>query len=209
MNKEVVGNSWDKILGKEYEAEYFNNLRYFLRDEYKYKTIFPAKENIFNALKLTPPEKVKVVILGQDPYINYGEAHGLAFSVQPNVKIPPSLVNIFKELKEDIGFEMPKNGYLVPWAEQGVLLLNTTLTVEMGRSNSHAGSGWQKFTDAVIEYLGSVDRPIVFLLWGRNAKNKMQLIQKNPNHLILTAAHPSPLSAHNGFFGCKHFSRSK
>ena len=138
VNKEVVKNSWDSVLEKEYEAEYFNNLRYFLRDEYKSKTIFPAKENIFNALKLTPPDKVKAVILGQDPYINHGEAHGLAFSVPPNIKIPPSLVNIFKELKEDVNFEIPNHGYLVPWAEQGILLLNTTLTVEMGKSNSHS-----------------------------------------------------------------------
>lgn len=202
-----IGNSWDEILGGEFEKEYYKELRKFLVHEYQTGRIFPDKNNIFNALKLTPYEKVKVVILGQDPYHGYGQAHGLAFSVQPGVKTPPSLLNMYKELREDQGCYIPNNGYLVPWAEQGVLLLNTALTVREGEANSHRNKGWEILTDEIIKKLNEREKPIVFLLWGNNAKEKSKYIT-NPNHLVLTAVHPSPLSASRGFFGCKHFSKA-
>ncbi|MCL2772928.1 MAG: uracil-DNA glycosylase [Oscillospiraceae bacterium] len=203
-----VGNEWDEILKSEFESEYFGKLSAFLDEEYKTRIIYPEKDNIYNTLKFTPPDKVKVVILGQDPYINPGEAHGLAFSVQDGVKVPPSLKNIYKELSADIGMNIPKTGYLVPWANQGVLLLNTVLTVEAGKSNSHAKKGWEKFTDAVIKYLGGKESPIVFILWGKPSQSKEQYIVISNQHLILKAPHPSPLSASTGFFGCKHFSQA-
>jgi len=206
MNNKI-GNKWDEILKGEFEEDYFKKLSVFLDEEDKNKTIYPEKDNIFNALKLTPPDKVKVVILGQDPYINPGEAQGLAFSVGEGIKVPPSLKNIYKELNSDIGMNIPKSGELVSWANQGVLLLNAVLTVEAGKSNSHAKKGWEKFTDYIIKYLGEKDAPIVFILWGKNAHSKEQFLT-SPKHLILKAPHPSPLSASTGFFGCKHFSQA-
>ena len=204
----LIGNKWDEILKDEFKSEYFIKLNNFLNEEYKNKIIYPEKDNIYNALKFTPPDKIKAVILGQDPYINPGEAHGLAFSVNHGVKIPPSLKNIFKELNADIGMNIPKNGCLVSWAEQGVLLLNSVLTVEAGKSNSHTKKGWEKFTDYIIKYLGEKENPIVFILWGKNAQSKEELIKNYNNHLILKAPHPSPLSASTGFFGCRHFSQT-
>ncbi len=202
-----LGNSWDGILTGEFEKPYYLKLKEFLTHEYKTKVIYPDKYNIFNALKLTPYEEVKVVILGQDPYHGPGQAHGLSFSVQPGVKTPPSLQNMYKELRDDLGCFIPNNGYLVSWAQQGVLLLNTVLTVEAGKANSHRKKGWENFTDEVIRKLNERDKPIVFLLWGNNAKEKMNIIT-NPNHFILTTVHPSPLSATRGFMGCKHFSKT-
>lgn len=202
-----LGNSWDTILEGEFEKPYYLKLREFLTEEYKTHTIYPDKYNIFNALKLTPYEEVKVVILGQDPYHGPGQAHGLSFSVQPGIKTPPSLQNMYKELRDDLGCYIPNNGYLVPWAEQGVLLLNTVLTVRAGEANSHRKKGWEKFTDEVIRKLNERDKPVIFLLWGNNAKEKMSLVT-NPRHFILTSVHPSPLSATRGFMGCKHFSKT-
>lgn len=202
-----LGNSWDSILAGEFEKPYYLKLREFLTNEYNTKVIYPDKENIFNALKLTPYEEVKVVILGQDPYHGPGQAHGLSFSVQPGVKTPPSLLNMYKELCDDLGCFIPNNGYLVSWAKQGVLLLNTVLTVRDGEANSHRKKGWENFTDEVIRKLNERDKPVIFLLWGNNAKEKMKLIT-NPKHFILTTVHPSPLSATRGFMGCKHFSKT-
>lgn len=202
-----IGNSWDERLKEEFDKSYYINLRQFLVNEYKTKNIFPHMNNIFNALKLTSYEDVKVVILGQDPYHGAGQAHGLSFSVQPGVRIPPSLLNMYKELQDDLGCYIPNNGYLVPWAKQGVLLLNTVLTVREGEANSHRNRGWENFTDRVIELLNERKDPIIFLLWGNNAKEKIKLIT-NPRHYILTTVHPSPLSANRGFMGCKHFSKT-
>jgi len=202
-----LGNSWDALLKDEFEKEYYQNLRRNLAVEYKTRTIYPDMYDIFNALKYTAFEDVKVVILGQDPYHGPGQAHGLCFSVKPGIQMPPSLKNIFKELETDVGAPMPENGELTRWARQGVLLLNTVLTVREGSPNSHRPLGWEIFTDRVISLLNDAPEPIVFLLWGANAKAKRSLIT-NPNHLILTAAHPSPLSAYNGFVGCRHFSRA-
>jgi len=202
-----LGNSWDALLKDEFEKEYYQNLRRNLAVEYKTRTIYPDMYDIFNALKYTAFEDVKVVILGQDPYHGPGQAHGLCFSVKPGIQMPPSLKNIFKELETDVGAPMPEIGELTRWARQGVLLLNTVLTVREGSPNSHRPLGWEIFTDRVISLLNDAPEPIVFLLWGANAKAKRSLIT-NPNHLILTAAHPSPLSAYNGFFGCRHFSRA-
>lgn len=202
-----IGNSWDERLKEEFDKPYYINLRQFLVNEYKTKNIFPHMNNIFNALKLTSYEDVKVVILGQDPYHGAGQAHGLSFSVQPGVRIPPSLLNMYKELQDDLGCYIPNNGYLVPWAKQGVLLLNTVLTVREGEANSHRNRGWENFTDRVIELLNERKDPIIFLLWGNNAKEKIKLIT-NPRHYILTTVHPSPLSANRGFMGCKHFSKT-
>lgn len=202
-----IENSWNKKLEGEFDKSYYINLRQFLVNEYKTKNIFPNMNNIFNALKLTPYEDVKVVILGQDPYHGAGQAHGLSFSVQPGVRIPPSLLNMYKELQNDLGCYIPNNGYLVPWAKQGVLLLNTVLTVREGEANSHKNKGWENFTDRVISLLNDREKPIVFLLWGSNAKEKIKLIT-NPRHYILTTVHPSPLSANRGFMGCKHFSKT-
>ena len=202
-----IENSWDKKLEGEFNKSYYINLRQFLVNEYKARNIFPNMNNIFNALKLTPYEDVKVVILGQDPYHGAGQAHGLSFSVQPGVRIPPSLLNMYKELQNDLGCYIPNNGYLVPWAKQGVLLLNTVLTVREGEANSHKNEGWENFTDRVISLLNEREKPIVFLLWGSNAKEKIKLIT-NSRHYILTTVHPSPLSANRGFMGCKHFSKT-
>lgn len=201
-----IGNNWDDILKEEYNKPYFEKLMNFIEDEYNNYTIYPDKNNIYNALKLTPPDKVKVVILGQDPYINKDQANGLSFSVQPGITIPPSLRNIFREQRKDLGIIQPNSGDLAKWAEQGVLLLNTTLTVRAGLSNSHQGKGWGIFTDSIIKYLGQKEN-IVFMLWGNNAKAKRKLIDSSKN-LILEAAHPSPLSATRGFFGCQHFSKA-
>lgn len=201
-----IGNNWDDILKEEYNKPYFEKLMNFIEDEYNNYTIYPDKNNIYNALKLTPPDKVKVVILGQDPYINKNQANGLSFSVQPGIAIPPSLRNIFREQRKDLGIIQPNSGDLTKWAEQGVLLLNTTLTVRAGLSNSHQGKGWGIFTDSIIKYLGQKEN-IVFMLWGNNAKAKRKLIDSSKN-LILEAAHPSPLSATRGFFGCQHFSKA-
>lgn len=201
-----LGNDWDRLLDGEFSKPYYLELRKFLKAEYTAHTIYPDMYDIFNALKYTPYEKAKVLILGQDPYHEPNQAHGLAFSVKKGVEPPPSLKNIYKELSSDIGFTAPPHGELTKWAEQGVLLLNTSLTVRRSQANSHRGKGWEIFTDRVIELLNERESPMVFMLWGNNAKAKAPLIT-NSRHLILTAAHPSPLSAHNGFFGCKHFSK--
>lgn len=202
-----IGNHWDQLLAPEFEKEYYQKLRQFLIAEYRGKTIYPGMHDIFNALKYTDYDEVKVVILGQDPYHGPGQAHGMSFSVRPGVKQPPSLVNIFRELQDDLGIDPPDHGYLVKWAEQGVLLLNTCLTVREHQANSHKGKGWEIFTDKVISLLNQREKPMVFILWGGNAKSKQSLIT-NPNHLILTGAHPSPLSAYNGFYGGRYFSKA-
>lgn len=202
-----INNDWDEILANEFEKDYYQKLRAFLIEEYRTTTIFPSKHDIFNALRLTPYHQVKVVILGQDPYHGPNQAHGLSFSVKEGVRKPPSLVNIFKELEADLGIKPPGHGNLEQWAQQGVLLLNTVLTVRQAEANSHKGKGWEIFTDGIIEQLNRREQPMVFVLWGGNAKTKKALIT-NPNHLVLTSAHPSPLSAHNGFFGCRHFSQA-
>lgn len=206
-NMVTFGNDWDTILDGEFEKEYYKELRRFLVEEYKTQMIFPSMYDIFNALKFTAYQDVKAVILGQDPYHEPNQAHGLCFSVKRGVQKPPSLVNIFKELESDLGIKPPEHGCLEDWAKQGVLLLNTVLTVRIGQANSHKGKGWEIFTDQVIELLNQREKPMVFLLWGANAKTKADLIT-NQNHLILTAPHPSPLSAHNGFWGCRHFSKT-
>ena len=202
-----IGNHWDQLLAPEFEKEYYQKLRQFLIAEYRGKTIYPGMHDIFNALKYTDYDDVKVVILGQDPYHGPGQAHGMSFSVRPGIKQPPSLVNIFRELQDDLGIDPPDHGYLVKWAEQGVLLLNTCLTVREHQANSHKGKGWEIFTDKVISLLNQREKPMVFILWGGNAKSKQSLIT-NPNHLILTGAHPSPLSAYNGFYGGRYFSKA-
>lgn len=202
-----INNSWDDILKEEFEKDYYLNIRNFLIQEYKERTIYPNMYDIFNALKYTPYEDVKVVILGQDPYHGPNQAHGLSFSVKPGVPIPPSLVNIYKELNSDLGCYIPNNGYLKKWADQGVLLLNTSLTVRAGQANSHKGKGWEILTDRIIELLNKREKPIVFILWGNNAISKTKLITSK-QHLILKSVHPSPLSAHRGFFGSKPFSQA-
>ncbi|MCR5702515.1 MAG: uracil-DNA glycosylase [Lachnospiraceae bacterium] len=203
-----ITNDWAEALKPEYKKPYYKDLYNKVNEEYgSGRTIFPPADDIFNAFHLTPLSKVKCVIIGQDPYHGDGQAHGLCFSVRPDVDIPPSLVNIYKELNDDLGCDIPNNGYLVKWAEQGVLLLNSVLTVRAHQAFSHQGIGWEKFTDAVMDILNEQDRPIVFLLWGKPAQNKAARLN-NPNHLILKAPHPSPLSAYRGFFGCKHFSKA-
>ncbi len=202
-----IGNDWDRLLTGEFEKEYYIELRRFLISEYRSRMIYPSMHDIFNALKYTSYSSVKAVILGQDPYHGPGQAHGLCFSVMKGVPKPPSLENIFKELKDDLGTPAPAHGCLKDWADRGVMLLNTVLTVREGAANSHKGKGWEIFTDRVIEILNNREKPMVFLLWGANAKAKTQYIT-NGNHLVLTAAHPSPLSAYNGFFGCHHFSKA-
>ncbi|MCE0460458.1 uracil-DNA glycosylase [Pseudomonas sp. 20TX0172] len=200
--------SWKQALRAEFDQPYMAQLREFLRQEYAAgKQIYPPASLIFNALNSTPLDKVKVVILGQDPYHGPGQAHGLCFSVQPGVPAPPSLVNIFKELKRDLNIDIPNHGYLQSWADQGVLLLNTTMTVERANANSHAGKGWQHFTDRVIEVVSEHQPNLVFLLWGAHAQSKQKLIDTT-KHLVLTSVHPSPLSAYRGFLGCGHFSRA-
>ena len=200
-------NDWDRLLQGELSAPYYLALREFLKEEYRSQRIYPSMYDIFRALKLTPRERVKAVILGQDPYHRPGQAHGLSFSVGEGVPPPPSLCNIYKELQSDIGMPIPKTGDLTPWAKEGVLLLNTTLTVREGAPQSHKGRGWEIFTDRIISILDESEQGIVFLLWGAPARSKRKLI-RNPRHLVLEAAHPSPLSAYNGFFGCRHFSKA-
>ena len=199
-----IGNDWDELLADEFEKDYYKKLRAFLADEYKNHIIHPDMYDIFNALKWTPYHDTKVVILGQHPYHEPNQAHGLAFSVKKGVKIPPSLVNIYKELHDELGCYIPNNGYLEKWAKQGVMLLNASLTVRDGAANSHRNKGWEQFTSRIIELLNEREEPVIFMLWGNNAKEKMSLIT-NPQHVIMTAAHPSPLSASRGFFGCGHF----
>lgn len=202
-----LGNDWDEKIGKEFEKEYYLRLRNFLKEEYTSHTVFPDMYDLFSALKVTPYSKVKVVILGQDPYHEPGQAHGMAFSVKPGVQIPPSLLNMYKEINSEFGYPIPKTGYLMKWAEQGVLLLNTVLTVRNGEANSHQNKGWEIFTDEIIRQLNARRDGIVFLLWGNNAKKKKELIT-NPQHYILETVHPSPLSASRGFMGCGHFKKA-
>lgn len=202
-----IQKDWKVLLKDEFEKEYFHDLVKFLKIEYLNKTIYPKGKNIFKAFEFTPPQDVKVVILGQDPYHGVGQAHGLSFSVPEGIAIPPSLRNIYKEIKDDLNKEIPTTGNLENWAKQGVLLLNATLTVEASKAGSHQNKGWETFTDAVIKQLSENYKNIVFMLWGNYAKNKGQIIS-NENHLILQAAHPSPFAAHRGFFGCKHFSKA-
>lgn len=202
-----LGNDWDALLAPEFQKEYYLRLRAFLKQEYAAGTVYPNMYNIFNALRLTPYANVRAVILGQDPYHGPNQAHGLCFSVMPGVQQPPSLQNIFKELKTDLGCTPPSHGCLVEWAAQGVLLLNTTLTVRAGQANSHRGQGWEIFTDEIIRILNNADHPIAFILWGANARSKKALIN-NLRHIVIESAHPSPLSAYNGFFGSRPFSRT-
>ena len=203
----MIANDWLKPLESEFRKPYYRELYSFVKDEYSRKVVYPPSDEIFSALHLTPLKDVKVVLLGQDPYHNEGQAHGLSFSVRPGQDIPPSLVNIYQELHDDLGCYIPNNGFLESWAKQGVLLLNTVLTVRAHAANSHQGKGWEHFTDAIIEAVETQDRPIVYLLWGRPAQSKIPMIT-NPKHLILKAPHPSPLSAYRGFFGCRHFSQT-
>ena len=203
----AITNDWLEPLKNEFGKPYYAKLYKFLQDEYGRYTIYPKADDIFNAFHLTPLSQVKVVILGQDPYHNVGQAHGLCFSVQKGVEIPPSLVNIYQELESDLGIKPPGHGCLTSWAEQGVLLLNTVLTVRAHQAASHQGIGWEEFTNRAIEVLDEQDRPIVFILWGRPAQQKKAMLH-NPNHLVLEAPHPSPLSAYRGFFGSKPFSKT-
>lgn len=203
----MIDNDWLAVLKPEFQKNYYKELYQFVRTQYSVRQIFPPAEDIFNAFHLTPLSKVKVVILGQDPYHGDGQAHGLCFSVKPGVGIPKSLQNIYRELHDDMGCRIPNNGYLVKWAEQGVLLLNTVLTVQAHEAFSHRGHGWEEFTDAAIRGLNMQDRPMVFLLWGRPAQEKKALLN-NPKHLILESPHPSPLSANRGFFGSRPFSKT-
>ena len=198
--------TWNEILAEEMEKDYYQQLQAFVQKRRAEVRVFPEEKNVFNALKLTPFESVKVVILGQDPYHGFGQAHGLSFSVQKGIPLPPSLKNIYKELQEDIGGDLPTEGDLTHWAKQGVLLLNTVLTVEEGNANSHKGMGWERLTNRLIESLNELKHPVIFILWGKPAQDKEKLIT-NPNHVILKAPHPSPLSAYRGFFGSKPFSR--
>lgn len=201
-----LNNTWDSLLQEEFQKEYYQKLRQILAREYQMQTVYPDMHDIFNALKTTDYPDVKAVILGQDPYHGPGQAHGFCFSVKPGVEPPPSLKNIYKELNTELGIPVPQTGHLLPWAKQGVLLLNTVLTVRAGQANSHKNLGWEILTDKVISLLNQREEPMVFLLWGANARAKQALIT-NPNHLILSCAHPSPLSAFNGFFGCGHFKK--
>ena len=203
----MIQNDWLAPLKPEFAKPYYAELFQFVKNEYATRQIFPPADDIFNAFHLTPLHEVKVVILGQDPYHNDGQAHGLCFSVKPDVDIPPSLVNIYQELHDDLGCYIPNNGYLTKWAKQGVLMLNTVLTVRAHQANSHRGMGWEQFTDAAIRILNKQDRPIVFILWGSPAQKKAQMLN-NPKHLILKAPHPSPLSAYRGFFGSRPFSQT-
>jgi len=198
--------TWNEILAEEMQKDYYQELQTFVQKRRAEVRVFPEEKNVFNALELTPFESVKVVILGQDPYHGFGQAHGLSFSVQKGIPLPPSLKNIYKELQEDIGGELPTEGDLSHWAKQGVLLLNTVLTVEEGNANSHKGKGWERLTNRLIESLNELKHPVIFILWGKPAQDKEKLIT-NLNHVILKAPHPSPLSAYRGFFGSKPFSR--
>lgn len=204
----MIANDWLPALKEEFSKDYYKKLYNFVREEYSTHVVYPPAEDIFNALHFTPLEKVKVLILGQDPYHNVNQAHGLSFSVLPQQKdIPPSLQNIYKELHDDLGCQIANNGYLKKWADQGVLMLNTVLTVRAHQANSHQGHGWEQFTDAIIKKVNEQDRPIVYMLWGNPAQRKIPMLD-NPKHLILKAPHPSPLSAYRGFFGCRHFSQA-
>ncbi|MBQ7429596.1 MAG: uracil-DNA glycosylase [Butyrivibrio sp.] len=203
----MITGDWLNALEGEFHKEYYKKLFEFVKEEYSTHVVYPPSDDIFNALHLTPLSDVKVLILGQDPYHEPHQAHGLSFSVQPGVDAPPSLVNIYKELGDDLGCYMPNNGYLKKWADQGVLLLNTLLTVRAHEAFSHQNHGWEQFTDAIIQAVNEQDRPIVYMLWGKPAQSKMKMLN-NPKHLVLTAPHPSPLSAYRGFFGCKHFSKA-
>ena len=203
----AISNDWLPALQDEFKKPYYKKLHQTIVQEYNTRPVFPAADDIFNAFHLTPLENVKVVILGQDPYHDVGQAHGLCFSVKPDVEIPPSLVNIYKELQDDLGCYVPNNGYLTKWAEQGVLLLNTVLTVRAHQANSHRSIGWEEFTDAAIRVLNEQNRPMVFILWGRPAQMKESMLT-NPKHMILKAPHPSPLSSYRGFFGSKPFSKT-
>jgi len=202
-----LGNDWDEILKQDFESDWYARLREFLIEEYRNYKVYPDMYDIFNALKTTSYKDTRVVILGQDPYHNPGEAHGMCFSVKPGVKIPPSLLNIFKELRDDLGTYIPNNGYLMDWAKQGILLLNAILTVRENAPLSHKNMGWEKLTDSVIRALNERQKPVIFLLWGAPARAKKALIT-NSNHFVLEAPHPSPLSASYGFFGCRHFSKT-
>lgn len=203
----AITNDWLEAIGEEFHKEYYRKLYNFVKDEYNHRLIFPKAEDLFNAFHFTPLSKVKVVIIGQDPYHGENQAHGLCFSVQPEVAIPPSLENIYKELHDDLGCKIPNNGCLVEWADQGILLLNTVLTVRAHQAGSHQGKGWEQFTDAVIQAVNKQDRPIVFILWGRPAQMKKKMLT-NPKHMVLEAPHPSPLSSYRGFFGSKPFSKT-
>ncbi len=204
----MISNDWLSAINGEFKKPYYAQLYKFIREEYATRTIYPPADEIFSAFHFTPLSKVKVVILGQDPYHNEHQAHGLSFSVKPEVKdLPPSLINIYKELHDDLGCYIPNHGYLKKWADQGVLMLNTVLTVRAHQANSHQNKGWEQFTDAVIEAVNALDRPVVFILWGRPAQTKISMLN-NPKHLILKAPHPSPLSAYRGFFGSKPFSQT-
>lgn len=204
----AIQNDWLQAIGGEFKKPYYRQLYEFVRQEYSTRVIYPPADDIFNALHLTPLSDVKVLILGQDPYHNEHQAHGLSFSVLPDQReIPPSLQNIYKELQDDLGCYIPDNGYLEKWAKQGVLMLNTVLTVRAHQANSHQGKGWEQFTDAIIEAVNQKDSPVVYMLWGRPAQTKIPMLT-NRNHLILKAPHPSPLSAYRGFFGCRHFSQA-
>lgn len=205
--KTIIHNDWQEVLKEEFSKEYYLNLREFLKQEYSQQTIYPDMYHIFSALELTPYEDVKVVILGQDPYHGPNQAHGLSFSVQPGVKTPPSLVNIYKELQDDLGYPLVSHGFLESWAKQGVLLLNTVLTVRNGQAFSHRGQGWETLTDAIIKKLNEREKPIVFILWGKPAQEKIKMIDAN-KHIIIKSPHPSPLAAHRGFFGSKPFSKT-
>ena len=202
-----IDNDWMPLFDIEQKKEYYLELRQFLKAEYSRKKIYPPMDEIFSAFRLTPFNNVKVVIVGQDPYHEEGQAHGLSFSVKPGIATPPSLLNIYKELKSDLGCYIPNNGFLEKWAKQGVLLLNNVLTVRKGQANSHRTCGWETFTDRVVMELNKREKPVIFMFWGACARSKEKLVT-NPWHHILKAAHPSPLSAYNGFFGCKHFSKA-
>lgn len=200
----VLGAGWDAALASEFKKPYYKQLYTKIKSEYETRVVYPPSEEIFTAFSLTDLDDVKVLILGQDPYHEVGQAHGLSFSVKPGIQIPPSLQNIYKELKDEMGLYIPNNGYLTKWASQGVLMLNTVLTVRSGMANSHKGIGWEQFTDAAIEALNKLDKPIVYMLWGSNAQSKEKMLN-NKKQLVLKAPHPSPLSAYRGFFGCNHF----
>lgn len=202
-----INNDWLNPLSLEFKKPYYKSLYEKVTYAYAHDTVFPPKEELFSAFHYTPLSKVKVVILGQDPYHNFGQAHGFCFSVKPGIEIPPSLQNIYKELENDCGCTIPNHGCLISWAEQGVLLLNTVMTVKAHQANSHQGWGWEQFTDAAIRAVNQQDQPVVYMLWGRPAQQKKSMIT-NPKHLILEAPHPSPLSAYRGFFGCRHFSKA-
>lgn len=203
----MIENEWLPYLKPEFSKPYYKALFDFVKKEYSEQVIYPPSNEIFSALEHTSIKDVKVVLLGQDPYHEEGQAHGMSFSVKPGVKVPPSLQNMYKELRDELGCFIPNNGFLEKWADQGVLLLNTSLTVRKGAANSHKGKGWEEFTDSIIKAVNTQDRPVVYFLWGSNARSKKALIT-NPKHLVLESVHPSPLSAYNGFFGCGHFKKA-